>query len=122
MFDEYAKRVFFSNGIHHHYGMDKIMPLFSQEYFATLLKESNAKLSDAAIEAIFSTDKYMKRKVKDAGVDIIVASANNFYGEGVTQKMVEEFYAEMIDKSDPRPIEYGLNSTLILKDGKLYED
>lgn len=122
MFDEYAKRVFFSNGIHHHYGMDKIMPLFSQDYFATLLKESNAKLSDAAIEAIFSTDKYMKRKVKDAGVDIIEASANNFYGEGVTQKMVEDFYAEMIDKSDPRPIEYGLNSTLILKDGKLYED
>lgn len=122
MFDEYAKRVFFANGIHHHYGMDKIMPLFSQDYLSTLLKESNASLSEAAIEAIFSTEKYMKRKVKDAGADIIVASANNFYGEGVTQKMVEDFYAEMIDKSNPRPIEYGLNSTLILKDGKLYED
>lgn len=122
MFDEYAKRVFFSNGIHHHYGMDKIMPLFSKDYFSTLLNESKATLSEAAIEAIFSTDTFMKRKVKDGGVDIIEASANNFYGEGVTQKMVEDFYAKIIDKSNPRPIEYGLNSTLILKDGNLYED
>lgn len=122
MFEEYAKRVFFSNGIHHHYGMDKIMPLFDETYFSTLLKESGATLSDAATKAIFSSDTYMKRKVKDAGVDIIAASANNFYGEGVTQQMVEEFYAKMIDKNNPRPIEYGLNSTLILKEGVLFED
>ena len=118
----YAKQVWFANGIHHHYGMDKIMPTFSQDYFNTILKETNTKISAEAIEAIFSTTKYMKRKMKDANVDMVVASANSFYGPGVTQKMVEEFYGARIDKNDHTPVEYGLNSTLILKDGKLYED
>ena len=118
----YAKQVWFANGIHHHYGMDKIIPTFSQDYFNTILKETNTKISAEAIEAIFSTTKYMKRKMKDANVDMVVASANSFYGPGVTQKMVEEFYGARIDKNDHTPVEYGLNSTLILKDGKLYED
>lgn len=121
-FMTYAKQVWFANGIHHHYGMDKIMPQFSKEYFAEIKKETGAKISDDALEAMFSTDVAMKRKVKDAGVDMIVASANGFYGDGVTQKMVEDFYAARIDKSDPHPVEHGLNSTLILKDGKLFED
>lgn len=118
----YAKQVWFANGIHHHYGMDKIMPTFPQDYFKTVLKETNTKISAEAIEAIFSTTKYMKRKMKDANVDMVVASANSFYGPGVTQKMVEEFYGARIDKNDHTPVEHGLNSTLILKDGKLYED
>lgn len=121
-FDAYSKQVWFSNGIHHHYSMEKIEPGFSQAYLAELLKESGAKLSMEAKNAIFSTTAYMKRKVKDPKVDMIVASANNFYGKGVTQKAVEDFYTAMIDTTDPTPIEYGLNSTLILKDGKLYED
>lgn len=121
-FMTYAKQVWFANGIHHHYGMDKIMPAFSQQYFEKLLKDTNYKMSAEGLEAIFSTTKYMKRKVKDANVDMVVASANNFYGPGVTQKMVEEFYAARIDKNDHTPIEHGLNSTLILKDGVLYED
>jgi dipeptidyl-peptidase III len=118
----YAKQVWFANGIHHHYGMDKIMPNFSASYFSKLMSESGAKLSPEAQEVIFSKSKDMKRKVKDPNVDMITASANNFYGEGVTQKMVEDFYSKLIDKNDPTPIEYGLNSTLILKDGKLFED
>ncbi len=118
----YAKQVWFANGIHHHYGMDKIMPNFSASYFSKLMNESGAKLSSEAQEVIFSKSKDMKRKVKDPNVDMITASANNFYGEGVTQKMVEDFYSKLIDKNDPTPIEYGLNSTLILKDGKLFED
>lgn len=121
-FMDYAKQVWFANGIHHHYGMDKIMPTFSKEYFQTLLKETNTKLNPDALEVIFSTTKDMKRKVKDPNVDMVVASANNFYGEGVTQKMVEDYYAKIIDINNPKPIEYGLNSTMILKDGKLYED
>jgi dipeptidyl-peptidase-3 len=121
-FMTYAKQVWFANGIHHHYGMDKIMPAFSRQYFEKLLQETNYSMRAEALEAIFSTTKYMKRKVKDANVDMVVASANNFYGPGVTQKMVEEFYAARIDKNDLTPIEHGLNSTLILKDGKLYED
>lgn len=118
----YAKQVWFANGIHHHYGMDKIMPNFSATYFKKLMSENGAKLSPEAQEVIFSKSKDMKRKVKDPNVDMIAASANNFYGEGVTQKMVEDFYEKLIDKNDPTPIEYGLNSTLILKDGKLVED
>ena len=118
----YSKQVWFANGIHHHYGMDKIMPQFSHDYMKTLVSETGSKISDKTMEVIFSTTLEMKRKVKDADVDMIVASANGFYGEGVTQKMVEEYYAAKSDDSDPHPIEHGLNSTLILKDGKLYED
>lgn len=118
----FAKQFWFANGLHHHYGMDKFKPEFSKDYFASLLKETNAKLSSEAIEAIFNPNIYAKRKVKDSKVDMIAASANNFYGDGVTQKMVEEYYAKIIDKNDHEPIEYGLNSTMILKDGKVYED
>lgn len=118
----YAKQVWFANGIHHHYGMDKIMPQFSKSYFESLVKTTNATISQEALEMMFSTTKGMKRKVKDANVDMIAASANNFYGPGVTQKMVEEFYAKKANAADPKPIELGLNSTLILKDGALFED
>ena len=122
LFNTYAKRVWFSNGIHHHYGMDKIMPEFSREYFSELLKSTKTELSKEAIAVIFDTDKAMKRKVKDANLDMIVASANNFYGNGVTQKMADDFYSKLNNPNDPTPMEIGLNSTLILKDGKLFED
>jgi len=122
LLNTYAKRVWFSNGIHHHYGMDKIMPEFSKEYFKGLLKETKTTLSTDAISVIFDTNKAMKRKVKDATVDMIVASGNNFYGNGVTQKMSDDFYNKMANPNDPTPIEIGLNSTLILKNGKLFED
>ncbi|MBI1837496.1 MAG: dihydrofolate reductase [Flavobacteriia bacterium] len=118
----YAKRVWFSNGIHHHYGMEKIMPEISESYFKTLVKETNATISSEAIKVIFDKNTALKRKVKDANVDMIVASANGFYGKGVTQKMVETYYSKLIDDNDPTPIEYGLNSTLILKNGEVIED
>lgn len=118
----YAKQVWFANGIHHHYGMDKIMPSFSKAYFESLVSASNAKISSEAKEMMFSKTQGMKRKVKDPNVDMIAASANNFYGQGVTQKMVEDFYALKAEKNDPTPVEHGLNSTLILKDGQLFED
>lgn len=118
----YAKQVWFANGIHHHYGMDKIMPSFSKAYFESLVSASNAQISNEAKEMMFSTTLGMKRKVKDPNVDMIAASANNFYGKGVTQKMVEDYYAQKSEKSDPKPVEHGLNSTLILKDGQLFED
>lgn len=118
----YAKRVWFSNGIHHHYAMDKIMPTFTKEYLNSLIKNlSEVQLSDDAIEAIFSENIAIKRKVKDANKDMVVASANNFYGDGVTQKMAEEFYAKKSIKGDEHPIELGLNSTLTLEKGKLVE-
>jgi len=121
-FETYSKQVWFSNGIHHHYSMDKIKPGFDQSYLAELLKASNTTISADAKDAMFNPTKYAKRKVKDSNVDMIQASGNNFYGAGVTLAAVEAFYKSMIDSNDSRPIEYGLNSTLILKDGKLFED
>ena len=121
-FMTYAKQIWFANGIHHHYGMDKIMPSFSNEYFKELVSSTNATISEKAIEVIFSSELEMKRKVKDANVDMIVSSANGFYGEGVTQKMVEEFYASRIDKTEKHGIEHGLNSTMMIKDGVLSEE
>lgn len=118
----YAKQFWFANGIHHHYGMDKFIPKFDRNYFEGLVKEAGATISNEALDAIFNPELYKKRKVKDSNKDMIVESANNFYGEGVTQQMVEDYYHNIIDKNDHEPIEYGLNSTMILKDGKVYED
>ena len=79
-------------------------------------------LSPEAVDAIFKPELEKKRKVKNPDVDMIVASANNFYGKGVTQKMVTDYYSEKLDLADTTPVELGLNSTLILKNGKLHED
>jgi len=122
LFMTYAKQVWFANGIHHHYGMEKFTPKFSQEYFATLLESTNVSISLDAVATIFNKDVDRKRKVKDPNVDMIVASANNFYGEGVTLSMVENFYKIKIDTLDPYPIEYGLNSTMVLVNDSLKED
>jgi len=121
-FMTYTKQVWFSNGIHHHYGMDKIIPKFKKSYFKELMAETNTKLDGATIDVMFDSDKEMKRKVKDSNVDMIASSANGFYGEGVTQKMVEAYYLKLIDTVTITPIEYGLNSTMILKNGKVFED
>jgi dipeptidyl-peptidase-3 len=118
----YAKQVWFANGIHHHYGMEKFKPKFDREYLNKLAVETEASLSEEAMNAIFDPSVAVKRKVKDPTVDMIVASANNFYGEGVTQKMVEDYYKNIIDPNNERPIEYGLNSTMILENGELKED
>ncbi len=121
-FDEWSKQVFFSNGIHHHYSMDKIKPKFSSAYLNKLMAAVEHNLSPEALDAIFDPKLESKRKVKNPDVDMIVASANNFYGDSVTQKMVNEYYSQKQDLNDPEPIEWGLNSTLILKNGKLHED
>jgi dipeptidyl-peptidase-3 len=121
-FITYAKRVWFSNGIHHHYGMDKIIPEFSKEFFAELVTSTNSTISKEAISVMFDLNKAMKRKDKNSNVDMITSSANNFYGDGVTQEMTEKFYASKIDVNDETPLEIGLNSTLILKNGNLVED
>ncbi|MEO9257120.1 MAG: dihydrofolate reductase, partial [Crocinitomicaceae bacterium] len=102
-FETYLKRVWFSNGIHHHYGMNKMMPEFSKDYFTKILIDTKSNISPEAEEAMFSTTKYMFRKLKDASQDMIVASANNFYGDGVTQKMVDDFYSKIIKANDETP-------------------
>lgn len=122
MFETWAKQFFFSNGIHHHYGMDKLTPQFNEGYFRNLVAKSGQEVSDELMQFIFEPTIGAKRKVKDPKQDMVVASANNFYGEGVTQQMVEEFYQQKADPTNNQPIEAGLNSTLILKDGKVTED
>ncbi len=121
-FETYSKQVFFANGIHHHYGNDKFNPKFSPEYFRTLLKDVKHTLPEETIEIMFNPELAKSKKFREDNVDVIVSSANGFYGKGVTQEMVEQFYSNIKDLDPERPIEHGLNSTLILKDGKLYED
>ncbi len=118
----YAKQIWFANGIHHHYGMNKFTPKFSKEAFSNYVDATGAKISEEAMKVIFDPTVAAKRKVKDPSKDMIVASANNFYGPGVTQEMVDEFYKKKADPNAKHPIELGLNSTLILKNGDLYED
>lgn len=121
-FEVYIKRVWFSNGIHHHYSMDKIKPAFTQDYFNTLMSETETTLSPEALDAIFN-DQDLKRVSLDASKDLVLGSATNFYQEDITEKEVEGFYASKIDKSDETPVEYGLNSKLVKDaDGNIKEE
>lgn len=133
LFMTYAKRVWFSNGIHHHYSTKKIMPEFSQDYFAELLVKTSAKgkfqmregqsvesFAEEMASIIFDEKKDMKRVNQDNGVDLVAGSANNFY-EGVTQAEAEKYYAQVIDKTDDTPISYGLNSKLVKENHQVVE-
>ncbi len=119
-FMTYLKRVWFSNGIHHHYSNDKIKPEFSKEYLMKLMKETNASLPHYVLEVIFN-DKDAKKVDLRAGVDNVLNSAVNFYGDGVTTKDVENFYANAYRGPKGQPIETGLNSKLVNENGKLVE-
>lgn len=118
----YTKQIWFANGIHHHYGMNKFTPEFSKKAFKGFVKETGAEISDEAMEVIFNPKVAAKRKDKNADKDMIVASSNGFYGPGVTQEMVDAYNKANIVTRTEHPVESGLNSTMILKDGKLYED
>ena len=108
----YTKRVWFSNGIHHHYSMTKLKPEFSVEYFNQLLSESNTELAPEIVSIMFDDKTDMKRVNLDPAKDLIAGSANNFYEDGITTKEVEDYYSRIIDRNDSEPISYGLNSTL----------
>jgi len=119
----YAKRVFFANGIHHHYSNAKFIPEFDRAYFDMLLANTNQTLSDEVKEAIFNPEVDAKKVVTDGDGDLVLTSAINFYGPDVTQKEVEAFYASRIDTTNPEEISWGLNSTLVRgADGKLVEN
>jgi len=120
-FEIYLKRIWFSSGIHHHYGNDKFSPGFSKEYFDTLLSETNTTLSDEAAAIIFN-DADAKKVNLDTSKGLLIGSAVNFYSSNVTAEDVDKFYAARVDKNDTTPIEYGLNSKLIKhEDGTLEE-
>lgn len=118
----YTKRVWFSNGIHHHYSTAKLKPECSKEFFNKVLAVTNTTLENGIVEIMFDNVSDMKRVNLDPEKDLIAGSANNFYGEGITQAEVEAFYAAKINKEDKEPISWGLNSTLVKDtDGNLVE-
>ena len=113
---EYLKRVWFSNGIHHHYGCEKFKPEFSQSFFEDIVRKTLGndaeKIPEQITPIIFNPNILPKRVNKADNEDLIKTSACNYY-ENVSQKEVEEYYSTLSDKNDPEPISYGLNSTLI---------
>lgn len=128
----YLKRVWFSNGIYHHYGCDKFKPEFSRDFFcdaynslsyeqlALVSEEEKNNLLNEILPVIFDADYLPKRVNKAEGVDLIKTSACNFY-EDVSQSEVESFYNDMKVERDAHPVSYGLNSKLTKQNGKLTE-
>lgn len=131
-FEKYLKKVWFANGIHHHYSTDKFTPGFSEKYFRELVANtpgenfpkdfgSIEQVMEDIVPVIFDPSIMPKRVNQDPDADMVVTSANNFY-EGVTQREVEEFYRLKIDPEDQRPISYGLNSKMVKGPGDIMRE
>lgn len=133
-FEVYLKRVWFANGIHHHYGEDKFIPGFSEAFFDTAVRSVDVSLlplkAGETVDTLLARLKPVifdpvvmpKRTVQSGDTDWIQASANNYYGEDVTQAEVEAFYGKMKAEGDSRcPLSYGLNSRLEKENGQLVE-
>lgn len=128
----YLKRVWFSNGIHHHYGSEKFVPGFAPEFFKEAMLSVDAstlplaegqtaeQLCDELSPVIFDPAVMPKRVNQAAGEDLVLTSACNYY-DGVTQKEAEDFYNAMKDPKDETPVSYGLNSRLVKENGKIQE-
>ncbi len=119
-FETYLKRVWFSNGIHHHYSNDKIKPVFSSDYLKALLSETKTVLEGEAFNVIFNdVDSKKVNQAKD--VDNVALSAVNFYGPNVTNADVESFYKTKVSPNPKKPLSFGLNSQLVKENGKIKE-
>ena len=110
-FTVYAKRLFFSNGIHHHYAEDKFFPACPQSYFAELMKAVGIDDADL-LDVIYNPERYPQRRSTETSGDIVKLSAVNFY-DGVTRNEVEKYYAGIMDPKDNCPISYGLNTKVV---------
>ena len=111
-FERYLKRVWFSNGIHHHYSEDKFMPEFTKAWFITACEDAGVEYDAAILPVMFDPAVMPKRMTQQDGVDLVAGSAGNYYGEGVTQAEAEAWYAAHKDDS-PEPLWIGLNSQLV---------
>ena len=128
----YLKRVWFSNGIHHHYGSEKFVPGFTPEFFRQAVQSVDAatlplaegqtveQLCDEVFPVIFDPTVMPKRVNQAAGEDLVLTSACNYY-DGVTQQEAEDFYNALKNPQDETPVSYGLNSRLVKEDGKIQE-
>ena len=112
VFEKYLKRVWFSNGIHHHYSEDKFLPEFTQEWFVNACEKAGVTYDPAILPVMFDPAVMPKRTTAQDGVDLVLNSAGNYYGEGVTQAEAEAWYAAHKDDS-PEPLWIGLNSQLV---------
>lgn len=132
--ETYLKRVWFANGIHHHYAEDKFQPGFSAEFLKKAISQLDPALvpvrpgqsieafTEEICQVILDPTVLPKRTTQSGDQDLIQASANNYYGEGLTQKEVEDFYAsQKSDPTDTTPISYGLNSRLVKENGQIQE-
>ena len=132
--ETYLKRVWFANGIHHHYAEDKFQPGFSAEFLKKAISQLDPALvpvrpgqsieafTEEICQVILDPTVLPKRTTQSGDQDLIQASANNYYGEGLTQKEVEDFYAsQKNDPTDMTPISYGLNSRLVKENGLIQE-
>lgn len=117
--EKYLKRVWFSNGIHHHYSEDKFLPEFTQEWFCNACKDANVAVPEEILPVMFDPAVMPKRTNQAAGQDLVVTSAGNYY-EGVTQAEAEAYYAAHKDDS-PEPMWVGLNSKLVKENGEVVE-
>jgi dipeptidyl-peptidase III len=112
-FELYLKRVWFSNGIHHHYSNDKFVPEFSREYFDMLMAETGTTLSEEALRAIFDPNFDNKKVNSDESKGLVEGSAINFYAPDVTTEEAKAYFASIIDSTSRTPLSYGLNSRLV---------
>lgn len=119
-FETYLKRVWFSNGIHHHYSKDKIKPGFSADYLKQLLADTNTTLEGEAFDVIFN-DKDIKKVNQAKGVDNVALSGVNLYGPNVTNEDVIGFYKSKTSPDPAKPLSFGLNSQLVKDNGVLKE-
>ena len=123
-FEQYIKQVWFGNGIHHHYSMDKFAPSFSKEFFAEQLNRTGVTADEQAelMKVVFDPTYLAKRVNQADNADLVATSACNFYGPGLTQDEVEAYYAALKDSADLTPVSYGLNSRLVKdENGKVAE-
>jgi dipeptidyl-peptidase-3 len=119
-FETYLNRVWFANGIHHHYSMDKMKPEFSKDYLVSLMRDQGIEMPSEVVDVIFN-DQDSKKVVLDKDKDIVLESAVNFYEPGITTKEAKAFY-NSIEVDKEMPVEIGLNSRLVRRNGQLMDD